>query len=445
MVSVAGEGAHLLKMIQNESNDVRLFIKEPAYKSVFDGILPKAKKIDPRDDEVVIFDFSGFGKIADDMAKRGIPVVGGSSLADKMEQDREFGLELMKEAGIKVPFSQEFKGKAKGVEEFLKANELDANGEERRWVFKPSGKNLPSALTYCSCDREDLLQYMAYVDKNFGKDVESFVLQEFIRGVAISTEGWFNGERFVRPFNHTIEVKAFMDGCKGPATGCAGNIIWAEQENCRVVTSGLAKVEKLLAKRGAHVGPIDLNAIVNDEGVWGLEWTPRFGYDSMPTTLFLFKQDLGEFFSSFARKQLGPEMKLSDDIAAGVRFSIPPYPLELDEPADVQKFRPNEGVPVRGLTEKNAGKFYFYEVKSQDGQLVHAAGPGLLGVAIGVADSCHRAFCDAYCALDDLKVPELQYRTDLASVIGRMHDEADWQDGASTSLGMIPEVELENG
>jgi phosphoribosylamine--glycine ligase len=433
MVSEDGIGAHVLKMIENEGNEVSLYIKRPDCRDMWDGLLPKVKKVNPTKDTVVIFDTSGFGKLADKLARAGIPVVGGSAFADRLEEDRQFGLDLMVEAGIKVPFSQEF-DKFDGIEEFL------ASHDEGRFVFKPSGKNLPSFLTYVSCDNDDLLEYVAYVEKNYGKDVESFVLQEFVEGVAVSTELWCDGEKFIRPAIHDLELKAFMDGCLGPATGCAGNLLWTESGSCRISSSGLARVESQVVASG-HVGPMDLNAIVNDDGVWGLEWTPRFGYDSTPVQMFMFNKEVGKFFSDIARKQLDYDMPLKDEFGAGVRFSIPPYPLEPPAVGDAQKVRPNGGIPIRGLTDKNAGSFFFYEVMEDDGKLVHCPGTGILGVAVGVCCKPWEAWELAYGALGDLKVPELQYRTDLSDKIGCLYHKVEAQDGVS--IGAIPEIELE--
>jgi phosphoribosylamine---glycine ligase len=433
MVSEDGIGAHILKMIENEGNEVSLYIKRPDCRDMWSGLLPKAKKVAPTRDTVVIFDTSGFGKLADKLRKSGVPVVGGSAFADRLEEDRQFGLDLMVEAGIKVPFSKEF-DKFDGIEDFLGAH------EGIRFVFKPSGKNLPSFLTYVSCDGEDLLEYVAYVEKNYGKDVESFVLQEFVEGVAVSTELWCDGERFIRPAIHDLELKAFMDGCLGPATGCAGNLIWIEDGSCRISSNGLAKVESQVVDAG-HVGPMDLNAIVNDEGVWGLEWTPRFGYDSTPVQMPMFNREIGQFFSDIARGQLDYDMPLKDEFGAGVRFSIPPYPLEPHAVVDAQKVRPNGGIPIRGLTEKNAGSFFFYEVMEEDGKLIHCPGTGILGVAMGVSSRPREAWDLAYDALSSLKVPELQYRLDLSEKICSMYRQVEAQDGVS--VGTIPEIELE--
>jgi len=442
MISNAGEGAHLLKMIENEGNDVKLYIKEPSYRDLWDGLLPKVKKIAPSKNTVVIFDFSGMGKLADDLRRSGHLVVGGSSFADKLEEDRDFGFEIMEKAGIKLPLTVAFDDFG-DIEEFLDKNSESEDGRVRRFVFKPSGKNLPCHLTYVSKDREDLLEYVNYAEKNYGKDIESFILQEFVEGVVVSTEAWSDGTKFIKPINHTVEVKALMNGCLGPATGCAGNLVWVEEENCRIATSGILKVEEAIIGSG-YIGPVDLNAVVNDEGVWALEFTPRFGYDATPTQAFMFREEIGKFFSDLSRGQLDRHMPICDKFAAAVRFSIPPYPLDPEKLEDVQKVCPNIGIPVRGLTEKNAGHFYFYEVTEDDGRLHHSPGIGLLGISVGVEDKVWKAFDSAYEALSELKVPELQYRTDLGCVLENMYEKADCQDGVSATLGMMPEVELED-
>ena len=255
---------------------------------------------------------------------------------------------------------------------------------------------------------------------------------------------WCDGTKFIRPANHTIEVKGFMNNNKGPATGCSGNILWIDEERCRIVENGVARVEEAIVQAG-HVGPIDLNAVVNDEGVWGLEWTPRFGYDATPTQMFLFKNDIGKFFYDIARGPLTYDMPMSDKIAAGVRFSIPPYPTDPKKVAEVQKIRPNLGTPIRGLTEKNAGSIYFYEIMEVDGALQHSDGFGLIGCAMGVGDDVWSAFDRPYDVLSELKIPELQYRTDLRDVIGDMYWRAEHQDNVSTSLGILPEIEVASG
>ena len=429
MVSNVGEGAHLLHQIREEGNEVELYIDQPSYRSVWDGLIPKVDKVEPAEDTVVIFDFTGHGKLADELRAAGFPTVAGSEFADKLEQDRMFGLDFMMRAGIKVPFTANFeKFSVQEVKDFLE------DQGEKRFVFKPSGKDLPCSLTYVSEDSEDLIKWVEYVDKYFGKDVESFILQEFKEGVCVSTEMYCDGKRLIRPANHTIEVKKVMSGELGQATGCAGNIVWVEHdETCRIVQEGLARVERLVVEAGL-VGPIDLNAVVNEEGVWGLEWTPRFGYDATPTLIKMIQGGVGKFMSDIARGQ-GSTLQMIDKLASAVRITIPPYPLEPNKVEDVQKVCPNIGVPIRGVPEDKEDRFYFFEVMLDDGDFVHSVGTGVIAAVVGFGDSVEEAFAEPYEILDQLSIPNKQYRVDLAECLGGMLEDAEEQEKVVVGVG----------
>lgn len=424
MISNVGEGAHLLHQIQQEGNDVELYIKQPDYRTVWDGLIPKVDKIEPAEGTVIIFDFSGMGDIADELREAGFATVAGSKFADKLEQDRMFGLNMMEKCGIKVPFTMDFDDfSVKQVQDFLE----EYGGDDKRFVFKPSGKDLPCSLTYCSHDDADLMKWVEYVDKYFGKDIDSFVLQEFKPGVCVSTEMWCDGKRFLRPANHTVEVKKVLNGELGQATGCAGNIVWAEHdETCRIVQEGILRAEKLIVEAG-HVGPIDLNAVVNDEGVWGLEWTPRFGYDAMPTLIKMIQGEVGKFLSDVARGQ-GSMVSMVDKIASAVRVTIPPYPLEPKEIKDVQEVCPNIGIPIRGIPEDKADRFYWFEVMEDGDDFVHSVGTGVICDIVGFGDDCYEAFEEPYEICEELVIPNKQYRTDLDECLSEMYQQAEEQE-----------------
>lgn len=418
MVSKYGEGAGLLHDIELEGNEVELHIYNEKYKTVWDGLIKKTDKVEPKEDTVVIFDFSGMGKLADSLRKEGFPVVGASEFADKLEQDRMFGLNMMEKAGIKVPFTAEFDKFSVGeIKNFLKEH-----GDDGRFVFKPSGEGLPCFLTYCASDADDLIKWVEYADKYFGKQIESFVLQEFKEGVCVSTEMWCDGKKFIRPANHTVEVKKVMNGELGPATGCSGNLVWAEfDETHRILREGILKAEKLVVEAG-YVGPMDLNAVVNDDGVFGLEWTPRFGYDAMPTLIKMLKGGVGKFMSDIARGQ-GSRLDISDKMGAAIRVTIPPYPLDPTDVDDVEKVSPNIGVPIRGIPDDKKDCFYLYEVMEQDDELVHAVGIGVVADVIGFGSDAFEAFDEPYELLEELSLPNKQYRTDLDSCLDGMVEE----------------------
>jgi phosphoribosylamine-glycine ligase len=99
-----------------------------------------------------------------------------------------------------------------------------SRGSIRAFVFKPNGgQEQDTATTYVSKSSDDMLRYLDKLG-TITKGVE-FILQEVVNGTEVSVEGWFNGEDFYF-INGTLEEKKFMEGNKGPNTGCAGNLVW---------------------------------------------------------------------------------------------------------------------------------------------------------------------------------------------------------------------------
>jgi phosphoribosylamine--glycine ligase len=407
MYSQSGEGAQVLKKIELEGNSVALFIKDKAYKTVFDGLLEKTENpfdfID--DDTVIIFDISGNGKIADNYKKHNLKVFGASSFADKLEQDREFGYEMMVKSGIKVPNYKEFSSFEDG-KKYVTESQL-------RLVFKPSG-SMPCKLTYVSKDASELLAYMDFVEKHYGDKIDSFVLQEFIEGIVVSSEFFCDGTRFIHPGNHTVEVKKSMNDDLGPSTGCSGNITWLCEDD-KIMEAGVSKLEKLCVENG-YVGQIDLNVVVNDSGLYGLEFTPRFGYDATPTLLGSVDMDLGKFFSDICSNQM-KEFPIFDTYAGAVRLTIPPYPVETEK--DPEDFSPSIGVPILN-SEEYQDECYFYEVKMEDEVLQHAGGSGVILCGLSDSDRADNCLDRAYEILENVTVPDKQYRTDLNKVLPKM-------------------------
>src|ERR1035441_9212790 len=362
LYSKCGEGAGLLKRLQDEGNNCSIYIQEKDYSNVYDGILTSTDY--PEDNDIIIFDSSGNGVKADSFKKEGFKVFGASSFADKLEDDREFGLEFMLNHGIMIPDTFKFTSFKEGV------NHVKTN-KKTKFVFKPSGKNIPCKLTYSSADMEDMISYMTFVEKNFGQEIEDFVLQEFLEGAIISSEYWVGKNGFIYgSFNNTIEVKKFMNDNLGPSTGCSGNIVWAGDEDDSIIAEMLRRVEQDLINED-YIGPIDLNAIVNEEGIYGLEWTPRFGLDAICSLMQLIRGSIGKIISDSFSDIFESEMNLLSCFSGGARLSIPPYPIEPVGKSglrDTQKNSPNMGIPIRGL-EKYEDNCYFYEIMKKDDQI----------------------------------------------------------------------------
>ena len=412
LYSKCGEGAGILKRLQDEGNTCSMYIEEKDYSNVYSGILTSTDY--PESNDIIIFDSSGNGAKADAWKRQGFKVFGASSFADKLENDREFGLQFMLNHGILIPDTFKFTNFKEGL------NHVKGN-KKTRFVFKPSGKNIPSKLTYSSADTEDLIDYMTFVEKHFGKDIDEFVLQEFIEGAIISSEFWVARDGFISgSFNQTIEVKKFMNDDLGPSTGCSGNIVWAVNEGDSIIAEMLRRVESDLISEG-FIGPIDLNAIVTEEGIYGLEWTPRFGLDAICSMMQLINQDLGKVISDSFEEST--EMNLLSCFSGGARLTIPPYPIEpVKDIKGMMKDSPNLGVPIRGL-EEYEDNCYFYEIMKKDDQIVHSNGTGVIACISDVAITPDACYDLVYDILDECKISDKQYRTDLGKVLTAMYDE----------------------
>jgi phosphoribosylamine-glycine ligase len=407
--SVAGEGAQLAKRIEMEGNTVGIYIKDKIYKTVYDGLLEKVENPDSYIDKdtIIIFDISGNGDVADKYKRKGHFVYGASSFADQLENDRSFGTECMLKAGIKTPEFNEFS-------DFQSACSFIEQAKTRL-VFKPTG-SMPCKLTYVSKNSEELVQYMKFVEKKFSKDIKSFILQEFIEGVVVSSEFFCDGTKFLRPGNHTVEDKKSMNDGLGASTGCSGNITWP-CEDSKIMEQGVSKIEKLCIEN-QYVGQIDLNAVVNSSGVYGLEWTPRFGYDATPTLLALSEIEIGKLFSDIVHGQ-ARNIDLMEEYAGSIRVSIPPYPAEPMKGKDPEKFSPSIGVPILDWAYIQE-EIYFYEVMMEDNQLVHSGGTGVIACTLGISADPAESLEDAYTVADNLCIPDKQYRTDLTQVLSEM-------------------------
>jgi phosphoribosylamine-glycine ligase len=152
---------------------------------------------------------------------------------------------------------------------------------------------------------------------------------------------------------------------------------------------------------------IDLNTIVTEGEIYGLEWTPRFGYDASATLYSCFNNDtLGDFLGAVASGSV-PEYSLSHNYAAAVRLSIPPYPSEI-------KGKHPDSVPIEGIKEDDIPKNCFlYDCVCDNDSLVTAGVSGLVCVPIQSGNTPQESWEKVYRMVRGINIPDVQYRSDL--------------------------------
>jgi phosphoribosylamine--glycine ligase len=151
-----------------------------------------------------------------------------------------------------------------------------------RYVIKPSG---PGGIVKRRLfvgdedDGEDVIRVLEAYKKSFPDEIKVFQLQRRVTGVEIAVGAFFNGKEFIYPLNVNFEHQKLFPGNVGPSTGEMGTFMFWSGAN-RLFNSTLKKLETRFAEEG-YVGYIDLNCIVNGNGIYPLEFTSRFGYPTI--------------------------------------------------------------------------------------------------------------------------------------------------------------------
>lgn len=405
LASCGGIGAWFMLRLMREGHDCEWFEiePEPRHANVLKGLIPP-----PIEDpdfaayDLVIFDATGNGELAEEVSKA-TPVIGDSLLASKLEDDRLFGIQTMEQCGIEVPAYETF-----DTPEEAKAFLLE---NPKRYVFKPfvmDGEEQECDTTYVSENAEDLVRCIdsLWVDSKNAP----FLLQEMVEGTEISTEGYFDGTYF-HFLNHTIEEKKFMSGGFGPNTGCSGNLVWAIAKANRLCEEGILKLAPFL-KASGYRGMIDLNTIVNENHAYGLEFTPRFGYDASASIFSLLDGDLGNFFFEIINAPMegwvdhNPVPKLRGTWAASERLTIPPYP---EENADYAKNMPIKGVDLDWAWLN----CYLWDAQLKGEDLVTVGINGIVCCPIACGHTPEGAWRGVERVSKGIKFPNLQCRDDL--------------------------------
>lgn len=396
--SYSGYGAHFMRRLVREKHHVSYFLSNPKVEHVLAGLVPKPNmktKPDYSGFDLSIFDLTGKARQAD-ASLEVCPTIGDGSLNCKLEDDRAFGIELMEAAKIEVPPYEEF-ANSKDASQFVKKTGL-------RYVYKPNGgQDQDADTTYVSRDASDMLSYLGRMESKLAGT--PCIMQEFIQGTEVSVEGWFDGSEFWL-LNFTLEDKKFMNDNRGPNTGCAGNLVGLIGSSTRIYREGLEKAKDILQQIG-YRGMIDLNTIVTEDKAYGLEWTPRFGYDASATLCRMYAGNYGEMLTAIA-SGVQPDALWGAEYGASVRLSIPPYPTEIPG-------RHKEDVICSGL---DPDRDYLYDIYSSssknsiDPTLQTVGVSGFIGAPITIGNDPTKIFDHLYHIVDDVKIPNIQYRTD---------------------------------
>lgn len=226
LVSKYGETLDIAYAMSQEGHSIKMFIQEKGCKEIGYGFIPKVtdwkKYIDWAD--LLIFDYTGYGAICEELRAAGKLVVGGSTYTDLLEMDRNYGHQQLKAHKIKVLPSYEFTNFKDAI--------LHIEKHPDSYVIKPSGETQElKQLLFVGSDDEglDVIRVLKAYEKSWGNDFGDFQLQKKVKGVEISVSAYFNGKEFLKPYNITFEHKKLFPKELGVSTGEMGSsMFWTK-------------------------------------------------------------------------------------------------------------------------------------------------------------------------------------------------------------------------
>ncbi len=410
-------------------NDVRVHVRHVESRDVLQGMLRQSTdwredlawvRADP--DGVVVFEETGWGETQDALRRDGFRVVGGSAVGDRLELDRAYAQRALSAAGMRTAQTHEFEGFESGLA-FLSTH-------GGRFVLKYSGEGFASTRNYVGATEngEDLMAVLRLHRARWTYDeTPRYVLMEYVRGVEVGVGAFFDGREFLGPPNIDFEHKRFFPGDLGELTGEMGTLVSYRGAE-RLFDATLGRLAALF-RQSHHVGYVNLNTIVNDDGVWPLELTCRFGYPGF-AILSALQVDPWERLLKRLCNGRGPELRTRAGFAVGVVLTVPPFPY----PDGYERL--SKGTPIlfrSDLDDEDREALHYGEVRLESGQLVTAGQLGYVMVVTARGGTVAEARSCAYARVQKVIVPNARYRIDIGARFER-HDNAElvrlgWLDG----------------
>jgi phosphoribosylamine--glycine ligase len=402
-VSLSGLVGDIAWQVLKEGHEVRYFIGDEEEKDIADGFVPKSddweKDVDWAD--VIVFDDTlGQGEKAVALRQRGKAVVGGTPYTDRLEDDRSFGQEELKKAGVTIIPYREFDNFDEAIA-YVQENPT-------RYVIKPSGAagNVKRRLFVGDEeDGRDVVRMLEAYKKAFSDEIKVFQLQKRVVGVEVAVGAFFNGKSYIYPVNTNFEHKKLFPGNSGPPTGEMGtSMFWSEPN--KIFEQTLLKMAPRLAEEG-YVGYIDVNCIVNSNGIYPLEFTSRFGYPSIFIQQEGMTTPIGIFLDDLAHGR-DPKLKVKSGYQVGVRIVMPPFPF--DDKETFESFSRNAVIVFKkGAPEE----VHIEDAKIVEGQWLVAGTSGVILTVVGLGATMKQAREQAYSRVRNILIPNMYYRDDI--------------------------------
>ncbi len=342
--------------------------------------------------------------LADILRQAGIPTLGPSAAAARIEASKVFSKDLMLSNGIPTAAAQTFDAVGPALS-YLERQALPL-------VVKADGLAAGKGVTVAASLEEAREAVLACLEQRvFGDAGSSILIEECLEGREVSVFAFVDGE-YVSPLAAACDYKRAFDGDRGSNTGGMGShtppTFWDETLAAEVRNTIMQPTVRALAGAGCpYQGVLYAGLMLTPDGPKVLEFNCRLGDPETQVILPSLDSDLLDVAEAVAEGRLAQcEVRWGREARVGVVMASGGYP------GDYRK-----GFPVSGIAEAEAEGTLVFHAGAQrvgDGATTVTSGGRVLTV-VGRGPSLREARNLAYRAIGHIRFEGAFYRGDVAA------------------------------
>ena len=338
--------------------------------------------------------------IVDRFKEKGLTIFGPDKKAALLEGSKAYAKEFMKKYGIKTAAYETFNN-SKLAKEYLETCEYPT-------VIKASGLAEGKGVIICKTKKEAIATISEVMEASkFGSAGSTVVIEEFLEGVEASILSITDSKQIV-PFISAKDHKKIGEGETGLNTGGMGvispNPYVTDDVNAAFIKDILnPTLEGIKAEGLDFCGVIFFGLMINERGVYLIEYNMRLGDPETQVVLPLLETDLYTIFTDTLNGTLDAnKITWKDASACCVVAASGGYPETYDK-----------GCVITG-TETVDSTVFMAGVKQEEGKLLTSGGRVLNVVALG--NDLEDAKTKAYASIKNINFDKMYFRKDIGNV-----------------------------
>ncbi len=336
--------------------------------------------------------------LVDILEENGHRAFGPNKAGALIEGSKAFAKELMKKHNIPT-------AKYAVFDEYTKARDY-IKEQSFPLVIKADGLALGKGVIICKNLRDaENATYDIMVAERFGEAGKRIIIEEFLTGKEVSILAFCDGKT-IKPMVSSQDYKRVFDGDRGLNTGGMGafspSFIYNQEIEEKVYSQiMLPTMHALNADNRKFKGVLYFGLMINDDGIYVLEYNARFGDPETQVILPLLKTDLFKIMQAIIDERLDEiNIEWSDKSAVCVMLASAGYPLD---------FQRGNKISIGELDEDI---ILFHSGTRKDNNDYRTAGGRVIGVT-AVRQTVEEARNLIYKNISKINFDGMHYRKDI--------------------------------